>query len=198
MTESNTRCRYRHRSHREIIYNKQTYNSNYHILPDYVRVHMITSRQKLHFVFALKTVVSSLGNMLIQREPDNTVTGINKGARNLRQGSSAGMATDWTVEELRLFPVWQKIFISSIVSRMTLGPAQPPIQRRPGALSPGIKRQGRETDHSCPSSAKVKNGAAVSPLPPNCSRREFYLVMSYTHSSSPFVLNALPISPSLT
>jgi hypothetical protein len=38
----------------------------------------------------------------------------------------------------------------------TLGPTQPPIQWVPGAFSLGIKRSGREADHSPPSSAEVK------------------------------------------
>jgi hypothetical protein len=33
---------------------------------------------------------------------------------------------------------------------------QPPIQWEPEALSLGVKRPGRETDHSPPSSAEVK------------------------------------------
>jgi hypothetical protein len=37
------------------------------------------------------------------------------------------------------------------------GPTQPPIQWVPAALSVGVKRPGREVDHSLPSSAKVKN-----------------------------------------
>jgi hypothetical protein len=37
------------------------------------------------------------------------------------------------------------------------GPTQPPIQSVPGALSLGVKRPGREADHSPPSSAEVKN-----------------------------------------
>jgi hypothetical protein len=36
------------------------------------------------------------------------------------------------------------------------GPPKPPIQWIPGALSPGVKRQGREADHSPPTSAEVK------------------------------------------
>jgi hypothetical protein len=35
----------------------------------------------------------------------------------------------------------------------------------PGALSPAVKRQVREADHSPPSNAEVKNGGAISPLP---------------------------------
>jgi hypothetical protein len=33
------------------------------------------------------------------------------------------------------------------------------------AVPPGVKRQGREADHSPPSSAQVKNGGAIPPLP---------------------------------
>jgi hypothetical protein len=40
--------------------------------------------------------------------------------------------------------------------RLALGPTQPPIQCVPGALSPGLKRLGDETDRSHPSSAEVK------------------------------------------
>jgi hypothetical protein len=41
-------------------------------------------------------------------------------------------------------------------SKTALGPTQPPIQWVPGALSLGVKRPGREADHSPPSSAEVK------------------------------------------
>jgi hypothetical protein len=47
-------------------------------------------------------------------------------------------------------------FLFTTASRMALGPSQPPIQWVPGALSPGVKRLGREADHSPPSSAAVK------------------------------------------
>jgi hypothetical protein len=33
------------------------------------------------------------------------------------------------------------------------------------AVSPGVKRQWPEADHSLPSSAEVKNGGALLPLP---------------------------------
>jgi hypothetical protein len=42
------------------------------------------------------------------------------------------------------------------MSRPTLGPTKPPIKWVPGAVSPGVKRPGREVDHSLPSSAEVK------------------------------------------
>jgi hypothetical protein len=48
------------------------------------------------------------------------------------------------------------IFLFNTVSRTHLGPTQPPIQWIPGALSRGVKRPGREADHSPPSSAEVK------------------------------------------
>jgi hypothetical protein len=41
-------------------------------------------------------------------------------------------------------------------SRMALGPTQPPLQWVPGALSLGVKRPGRETDHSPTSNVEVK------------------------------------------
>jgi hypothetical protein len=40
---------------------------------------------------------------------------------------------------------------------MALWPTHPPTQWVPGALSLGVKRPGREADHSRPSSAEVKN-----------------------------------------
>jgi hypothetical protein len=36
------------------------------------------------------------------------------------------------------------------------GVHQPPIEWVPEAISPGVKRQGREADHSPPASAEVK------------------------------------------
>jgi hypothetical protein len=51
----------------------------------------------------------------------------------------------------------QKLGILFItVSGTALGPTQSPIQWIPGALSLGVKRLGREADHSPPSNAKVK------------------------------------------
>jgi hypothetical protein len=48
-----------------------------------------------------------------------------------------------------------EIFLFTTASRMALGPTQP-IQWVPEALSLGVKRPGREADHSPPSSAEVK------------------------------------------
>jgi hypothetical protein len=48
------------------------------------------------------------------------------------------------------------IFLFTTASRTALGPSQPPIQWVQGPLSVGVKRPGREADHSSPSSAEVK------------------------------------------
>jgi hypothetical protein len=58
-----------------------------------------------------------------------------------------------------------KIFLFYTASSPALGPTQPHIQSERGAISPGAKRPGREADHSPPSSAEVKNGGAIPPLP---------------------------------
>jgi hypothetical protein len=57
------------------------------------------------------------------------------------------------------FDSWQVlgIFLFTTVSRMALGPTQPPVHWVPGALSLGVKRPGREADHSPPSIAEVKD-----------------------------------------
>jgi hypothetical protein len=63
----------------------------------------------------------------------------------------------WMMEVLGLNS-WQGlgIFLFITTSRIGLGPTQPPIQWVLGALSLGVKRPGREADHSPPSSAEVK------------------------------------------
>jgi hypothetical protein len=50
---------------------------------------------------------------------------------------------------------------------MALGPTQPPIQWVPGALSLGVKRLGREADHSPPSRADVKESVGLYLHSPN-------------------------------
>jgi hypothetical protein len=46
-----------------------------------------------------------------------------------------------------------------------LGPTQPPKQMVPGAFPSGAEQAGREADHPLASSAEVKNGGAIQPLP---------------------------------
>jgi hypothetical protein len=51
------------------------------------------------------------------------------------------------------------IFLFTTASRTALGPTQPSIQCVEGPLSLGIKRPGRESDRSPPSSAEIKEWA---------------------------------------
>jgi hypothetical protein len=51
-------------------------------------------------------------------------------------------------------------------TRPAVGPTLPPIQWVPGALSPVIKRPGRENDHSPPTNAEVKKTWAYTSTPP--------------------------------
>jgi hypothetical protein len=55
-------------------------------------------------------------------------------------------------------------FSFSTASRPALGPTQLPTPWVLGALSPGVKRQDREVDHSPLSNTEVKNGGAIPPL----------------------------------
>jgi hypothetical protein len=57
------------------------------------------------------------------------------------------------------------IFVFTTASRQALGPTQPPIQWVPGVLTLGVKRPGREADHSLPSSAEVKNAWSCTSSP---------------------------------
>jgi hypothetical protein len=79
--------------------------------------------------------------------------------------SSVGIRTGYGLDSWGSIPGRGKFSLFSIVSRLALGPTQPPIQWVLGTLSPGVKRPGRQADHSPPSSAKVKNGGATPPLP---------------------------------
>jgi hypothetical protein len=57
--------------------------------------------------------------------------------------------------------------VFSTASGTALGSTQPPIQWVPGALSLGVKRPGREADHSPPSNAEVKecwSNTSTSPI----------------------------------
>jgi hypothetical protein len=57
------------------------------------------------------------------------------------------------------------IFLFTIASKPALGPTQPPIQWVPGDLSQGVKRLGREADHTSPSIAEVKNAWSYTSTP---------------------------------
>jgi hypothetical protein len=73
--------------------------------------------------------------------------------------SSVGIATGYGLDDQGVgveLPGGGKNFHFSTSSRPALGSTQPPIQWVPGPLSPGVKRPGREADHSPPTSAEVK------------------------------------------
>jgi hypothetical protein len=59
----------------------------------------------------------------------------------------------------------QQISFFSTIPRPALVPTQSPIQWESGEISPGVKRPGLKADHSPSSSAEVKNGGAIPPLP---------------------------------
>jgi hypothetical protein len=63
-----------------------------------------------------------------------------------------------------LNPGMCKIFLFSTMSRPALGSTQP-TQLVVETLYPGIKCPGREADHSHPSSADIKDGRNIPPLP---------------------------------
>jgi hypothetical protein len=69
-----------------------------------------------------------------------------------------------------------KNFFFSKPFRPVLAPTQPPIEWVTGALSPGIKRKGREADHSPPTTADVKKNEFIYPLPHTSSWRSAQLV----------------------
>jgi hypothetical protein len=78
--------------------------------------------------------------------------------------SSFGIATGYGLDRRDLIPGRGKILFPFTSSRPTLGPTQFPIQWVPWALSPGVKRLGREIDHS-PSSTEIKNCGVIISFP---------------------------------
>jgi hypothetical protein len=92
-------------------------------------------------------------------------------ASNIHFESHIGFTASGRVGELRFdSQLGQQIFLSFKASRTTLGATQPHIQWVPGALSPGVKRQGRQVDHSPQYTVKVTNGGAILPLLHTSSR----------------------------
>jgi hypothetical protein len=73
------------------------------------------------------------------------------------EGSSCGLIQG-------TIPDRGKIFLFPTMSRLVLRPTQLPIQWVSGAISPRVKQQGQEADHSALSRAEVKNSGARPPL----------------------------------
>jgi hypothetical protein len=62
-------------------------------------------------------------------------------------------------------PCTSKIFLYPTASGLAPGPTQPLNQMGTGCSFPGVKQLEHEADHSLPSTAKVKSGGAIPPLP---------------------------------
>jgi hypothetical protein len=90
--------------------------------------------------------------------------------------------------------VVSRIFHFSVSSRPAMGLTQPPIQWVPGALSPGVKRPGREADHSPQTSAEVKKTWVYTSLPHTPSWRSAYLV-NYRGNFTFFIFTQLLLCP---
>jgi hypothetical protein len=89
----------------------------------------------------------------------------------MSRDSSVGIATGYGLDGWCSIPGGGMRFFFSPLSIPALGPTQSPIQWVPGALSLHVKQPGREADNSPPSSAEVKNGGAITPLPHTSSWR---------------------------
>jgi hypothetical protein len=72
--------------------------------------------------------------------------------------SSVDIVTSYWLDCLVSISGRRKIFLFSTAIRPPLGPTKSPAQSVAWALSPGVKRPGRKTDNSPPSSAEAKNG----------------------------------------
>jgi hypothetical protein len=84
--------------------------------------------------------------------------------------SAVGIATGYGLDDrgvgIRVPMGGSKNFYFSMSSTPALGPTQPPMQWVPGALSPRVKRAGRETDHSPSTSGEVKKTWVYTSTPP--------------------------------
>jgi hypothetical protein len=101
---------------------------------------------------------------------------------NREQGALSGIALGYGMDDPG-FESRQRleIFLFTTASRPALRSIHLPIQWVPAALSLRIKRPGRETDHSPPSSAEIKNAwCYTSPLPNTPSWRGAQLKTPYT------------------
>jgi hypothetical protein len=60
------------------------------------------------------------------------------------------------------------MYFFSKISRPALGPTLSPIQWVPEAVFPGVKRLGREVDHSPPPGDELKNELSYTSTSPTC------------------------------
>jgi hypothetical protein len=88
---------------------------------------------------------------------------------NRSRDNLVGIVTSYGLDDrggLSSGPGGVKNFLLSRSSRPALRCTQPPIQWVPGTLFPGVKRPGREVDHSPPTSAEVKKMWIYTSTPP--------------------------------
>jgi Zn-dependent protease with chaperone function len=80
-----------------------------------------------------------------------------------RRGSSASAETQLRTERTEINSRQEKwwLLLLANASRPALAPTQPPIQWVPGALTPEVKRPGREADHLVP---RLRMLGAIPPL----------------------------------
>jgi hypothetical protein len=90
--------------------------------------------------------------------------------------SSVGIENGNGLDGRGLFPGRDTVPLFFIASRPALGPTHSPNQWVPMVISLWIKLSGRETDHSPPCSAKIKNGGDIPRLPHTSSWHSAYLV----------------------
>jgi hypothetical protein len=89
----------------------------------------------------------------------------------LRQNTSVGTATGYGLNGRVSIPGGMRFFSTpQCPDRLWGSPSRLSNEYR--GLFPGIKRPGREVDHSSQSSAKVKKGGALPPLPTTSSWRD--------------------------
>jgi hypothetical protein len=88
---------------------------------------------------------------------------------------SVGIATGYGPDGLGSIPGSAIFFL---LHSFQTGPEVHPVSCLVGSgdLSPGVKRMGREADHSPPPSVEVKNGQAIPPLPYMSSWHSDYLI----------------------
>jgi hypothetical protein len=87
--------------------------------------------------------------------------------RPVSRDNSVGIATGYGLDYRGVgvrVPVWSRVF--STLLGPAVEPTQPPIQWVPGLPSPGVKRAGREADHSHPTIPEVKKMWIYTSTPP--------------------------------
>jgi hypothetical protein len=116
----------------------------------YVIIQRITTRQLLAMLHCvMKSVYLTPAKHFYDRKKCNVFLFYSRAS----VGIAVGYGLDSQGIEVR-FSVREKDLLFSTASTLALKPTQPLIQCVPGTHSPGIKRPGRESDHSPPSSTE--------------------------------------------